>query len=106
MFGVASCTCQRFRGAGVMNGAIVTLEASVVCRFRGKCASLLRVARGAFFFEDSVRFRHSPATVNPRIPGKGALSDPNPREQRKQEAEPEFRALQRRRPLELIEADA
>src|SRR5260370_18623706 len=51
-------------------------------------------------------FCHSPATVNPRIPGKGTLGDPDQREQRQKEAEPESCALQWRRPHEIVEVDA
>ncbi len=40
------------------------------------------------------------------VAGETTPGDPDQREQRQQKAEPEFRALERGRPLEIIEVDA
>jgi len=52
-----------------------------------------------------MRFREPPAAVNARIFKNRPFPTPNQRQQRQQHAEPEFRALQRRRPLEIIQVD-
>lgn len=91
---------------GVMDRAVVTGQASVVGGLCGKRAGLLHVAGGAFLFEDRVRLGHSPAGIDAVVTGKAVPCDPNERKQRQQKAEPEFRALQRRRPLEIVKVDA
>ena len=89
-----------------MGGAVVAVEAGVVDGFRGKCTSDLQVAGGTFFFENGMRFGELATTVNAGVFEKSASGDPEERKQRKQEAEPEFRALQQRRPLEIVQVDA
>ena len=91
---------------GMMDWAVVAGQASVVGGLRGKRAGLLDVARSAFFFEDRVCLGHPAAGIDAMVAGKTARCDPNECKQRQQQAEPEFRALQRRRPLEIIEVDA
>jgi hypothetical protein len=105
MLTVANCACDGFCCASVVIGAVVAGEASRVCDVSGELASLPQVADRAFFFEDSVRPRESAAAVNPRVFKNAALGDPDERKQRQQDAEPQFGALQRRRPLEIVEVD-
>jgi hypothetical protein len=64
VFAVAGSASEAFDLVGVMDGAIVATQASGVGGFRGKSASLRRMARCALLFEDSVRRGHSAATVN------------------------------------------
>src|SRR5712692_4276901 len=106
VFRVARFAGRSRRLRGVVYGPVVAGEASVVGSLRRKCASLLRVTGSAFFFEDGVRFREVAAAVNARVFENGAFGNPEEREQGKQEAEPEFGALERRRPLEIVEVDA
>src|SRR5437762_9741200 len=54
---------------------------------------------------DLVRFGEPAAAVDTGVLEKGAFGDPQEPEQRQQEAEPEFGAFQRRRPLEIVEVD-
>jgi len=91
---------------GVMRGPIVALETGVVGSFRGERARFLHVTRHTFFFEDRMSLRHRPARVHALVSGKTAPGDPTQCQQRQQQAEPEFGALQRRRPLEIVEVDA
>ena len=91
---------------GVMRGPIVALETGVVGSFRGERARFLHVTRHTFFFEDRMSLRHTPARVHALVSGKTAPRDPRQCQQRQQQAEPEFGALQRRRPLEIVEVDA
>jgi hypothetical protein len=109
MFGVAFGTSE-FSFVNetdrVMDGAVVTREAAQVGSLRGECSGLLHVARSAFSFKDRMRCRQPAAAVNAGILVKSAFRDPNKREQWQQEAKPEFRALQRRRPLKIIQVDA
>jgi hypothetical protein len=85
---------------------IVAGEAGAVGGFGGKSAGLLEVARGAFFFEDGVGCGHAAAAVDAGIFGERAFSDPHQCEEREQDAEPQFGALQRRRPFEIVQVDA
>src|SRR5260370_38957531 len=89
----------------MMHGAVVAIEASVDGYFRGKCAGCLDVARGTFIFKNGVWLGQMPAAVNARVFQDSTFGDPEESEQRQQEAEPEFRALQRRRPLGIIRVD-
>src|SRR5258708_12873866 len=106
MVRVTRCARRSGRLCGVMDGAIVAVETSVVPHFRGKCAGCLDVARGTFIFENSVCLGQTSAAVNAGVFQNRALGDPQEREQRQQDAEPEFHALQSRRPFEIIEVDA
>ena len=89
-----------------MSRPIVAVEASAVGSFRRKSARLLDVTGGAFFFENCVRPRHAAAAVDAVVAGKSAPRNPDERAKRQQETEPEFGALQRRRPLEIVQVDA
>src|SRR5437879_4768579 len=89
-----------------MDGAVVTVEASVVNHFRGKYTGLLHMARSAFIFKNDVRLGQTSAAVNARVFENSMFGDPHEREQRQQGTQPEFGALQRRRPLEIIQVDA
>src|SRR6267154_4813289 len=91
---------------GVMRGPIVALETGVVGSLRGERAGFLHVTGHTFFFEDRMSLRHMPARVHALVSGKTAPRDPSQCQQRQQQAEPEFGALQRRRPLEIVEVDA
>ena len=51
-------------------------------------------------------FGEAAATINARVSENGAFGNPSERKQGQQETEPKFRALQRRRPLEVVEVDA
>ena len=89
----------------MMHGSIVAIEAA---KYAGPCGELAGgscVAEVALFFENGVRFGEPAAAVNAGVLEKGAFGDPQEREQRQQEAEPEFGAFQRRRPLEIVEVD-
>ena len=89
-----------------MDGAVVAGQACIAGGLCGKGAHLLHVAGGALFFENGVGLGHSPAGIHTMVAGKTTPGDPEQREQRQQEAEPEFGALQRRRPFEIIKVDA
>ena len=89
-----------------MDGAIVAGETGVAGGFCGKGPGLLHMAGDALFFENGVDSGHPAAGVHTMVAGKTTPGDPDQREQRQQEAEPEFRAFQRRRPLEIVEVDA
>lgn len=93
MLGVAFSTGKLFRCASVMWGPIVAIEAGRVGSFRGKGAGLLDVAGGALSFENGMRFGEAAAAVNAGVFGESAFGDPDQRQQRQQEAQPEFRAL-------------
>ncbi len=64
------------------------------------------MAEVTLLFKNSVRLGKTAAAVNERALEKSAPGDPKESEQGKQQAEPEFRALQRRRPFEIVEVDA
>ena len=81
-------------------------EARVISYLRGKRACRLQMASRAIFFQHRVRFAHAAAGIDAMIAGKAAPRNPHQCEQRQQEAQPEFRALQQRRPLEIVEVDA
>jgi hypothetical protein len=81
-------------------------EASDVDGFRGKYAGLSRMTRGAFFFQDGMRFRQTAAAVDAQVFQDSPSGDPDKHEQRQQETEPESGPLHRRRPLEIVEVDA
>ncbi len=104
--GMTRRASRSWRLRGVMDGAVVAVETSAVGSLRVKCAGFLRVTCCAFFFENGVSFRHTPARVHAMVSGKTAPRDPGEREQGQQEAKAEFRALQRRRPLEIVEVDS
>src|SRR6266404_4023098 len=89
-----------------MEGAVVAVEASVVGSLRGKCAGHLHVTGGTFFFKNGMRFGQAPARVHAMVFGKTAPRDPGGRDREQQNTEPKFGALQRRRPLEIVEIDA
>ena len=89
-----------------MDGAIVAGGTSPAVGFCGKRAHLLHMAGSTFFLEDGVGSGHPAAGIHTMITGKTMPDDPDQREQGKQEAKPEFRALQRGRPLEIVEVDA
>src|ERR1700730_17677150 len=97
---------RSWRLRGVMDGAVVAVETSAVGSLGGKCAGFLRVTCNTFFFENGMSFRHTPSPVSTIVSGKTAPRDPVESEQGQQEAEPEFCALQRRRPLEIVKVDA
>ena len=90
----------------MVDRAVVAVEASAVGGFGGKGAGLLEVAGGAFLFQDGMGAGHAATGVNTMIAREAAPSDPNEREERQERAEPEFGALQRGRPLEIVEVDA
>src|ERR1700687_5224158 len=106
VFGMTRRASRRWRLRGVMHGAVVAVEASAVGSLGGICASILQVTGNTFLFENGMRFRHTPARVHAMVSGKTAPRNPSEREQGQQETKPEFRALQRRRPLEIVEIDA
>jgi hypothetical protein len=84
----------------------MTGETRIVRSLRGRGPGLLQVARSAFFFQNGMRFREPPAAINARVFKNSPFSDPNECQERQQHAEPEFRTLQRRRSLEIIQVDA
>ena len=90
----------------MVDGAIVAGEASVAGGFCGKGPGLLHMAGGALFFENGVGSGHPAAGIHAMIAGKTMPGDPNESEQRQQKTEPKFCALERRRPLEIVEVDA
>jgi hypothetical protein len=106
MLTVARAARERFFCIAVVSWAIVAGEASRVRDLGGELAGFPRVAGRAFFFEHGMGIAHPPAGINAIVAGKGAPGNPDQRKQRQQDAEPEFRALQRRRPLEIIQVDA
>src|SRR4029077_8839261 len=106
MLDVASRAVRGINLFLMMVWAVVAVEASGVSRFRGKCAFSSQVASRAVFFQHRMCFAHAGAGIDAMIARKPAPHNPNQREQRHHEAEPEFRTLQRRRPLEIVEVDA
>ena len=86
--------------------AVVAGQARAVLGLGGKNAGLLQVAGGAFPFEDGVSGAHASAGVDARVFGETAPADPGDRDERKKQAEPKFRTLVLRRPLEIVEVDA
>jgi hypothetical protein len=65
-----------------MDGAVVAGEASVVGCFRGKCAGVLYVTNGAFFFENGMRFGQAAAAEDAGVFEDRSFRDPKKREQR------------------------
>jgi len=106
VFGVAGGAIGRGNARGVMRGAVVATKAGAVGSFSGKCARLLDVASGAFFFEDRMSARHAAARVDAVVAGEAAPGDPEERGERQDQAQPELGALERCRPLEIVEVDA
>src|SRR6267142_6681827 len=105
VFGVA----RRARGSCylccVVNGPVMAAQASGVGSLSGKCAGSLQMPRRAFSFEHGVRCAHAARRIDAIISGKSSPRDPEERDQWQQQAEQEFGALQRRRPLEIVEVD-
>src|SRR5208282_23552 len=61
------------------------------------------MARCALPFQHRVRRAHPPARIHPRILCETVPANPSKRQQRRHHAEPQFRALERRRPLEIVQ---
>ena len=76
MFGVAGGAIGRWDLRRMMRGAVVAIEAGAVGGFSGKCAGLLEVAGGAFFFKHGMGLRQAAAGINKVVTGKSAPDDP------------------------------
>jgi hypothetical protein len=80
MLGVALSASEHFSADetdGMVDWPVMAIKASGVRGFRGKGASLLEVARGAFFFENRVSLGQAASTVNTRIFRERAFGDPD-----------------------------
>ena len=106
MFGMARRAAGCGSLGGMMGWAIVAGEAGAVGSFRRKCFGLAHVAGGTLFFEDGVGSGQAAAAVNAGIAGQAFFGDPKEGQQQEHEAEPKLGALERRRPLEIIQIDA
>jgi hypothetical protein len=106
MFDVASRAVRRINLFRMMDGPVVAVETGGVRHFGGKCACRSQVACSAIFFQHRMRFAHAAAGVDAMITRKAAPGNPNHGKQRQREAKPEFGALQRCRPFEIVEVNA
>ena len=90
----------------VVPRAVVAGETGGVCGGGGEFAALRDMASGALFFDNGVGSAHGAAGVDARIAGIAAPSDPSDSEKRDEDGEEEFRALERRGSLEIVQVDA
>ena len=105
MLRVARRATKCFGLRGVMHRPIVARQTSRIAGLRGKRALPLQVARRALSLQHRVRRAHPPARVHPRIARETVPPDPHQSNRRHANAQPKPRALQRRRPLEVIQVD-
>jgi hypothetical protein len=105
VFGVARRATKCIRLRSVVHRPIVARQTSRIAGLRRKHARRLHVARRTVSLQHRVRLAHSPARIHPRVPRKSVPANPNQRDRRQPHAQPKLRALQRRRPLEIIQVD-
>src|SRR5262245_35659767 len=91
---------------GMVNGAVMAGEAGGIFGLGAEVTGLLDVAGGTLRFENGVRFAEAPAGIDAGIALGEVIRDPEESDKRKQKAEPEFGALEPRRPFEIVEVDA
>ena len=96
--------CRDLRG--MMSRAIVAGEAGAIGGSCGKRFGLAQMAGGALFFQNGVGTRQAAAAVDVGIARHAFFCDPKESQQKEHKADPQFGALERRRPLEIIEVDA
>ncbi len=96
--------CRDLRG--MMSRAIVAGEAGAIGGSCGKRFGLAQMAGGALFFQNGVGTRQAAAAVDVGIARQAFFCDPKESQQKEHKADPQFGALERRRPLEIIEVDA
>ena len=89
-----------------MHGAVVAVEAPEYICFGGELTGNSCMAQVALLFKNGMGFGQAAAAVNAGVFENGTFGDPHKREQRQQKTEPEFGALQRCRPPEIVEVNA
>ena len=67
VLGVTRCARRTCPFCGLMDRAIVAVEASSVSRLRGKCSRRSKVAGSAILFQHRVRFAHAAAGIDAMI---------------------------------------
>lgn len=89
-----------------MSRAVVAIEAGVIGSFCRKLSRLAHMTGRALFFEDRMSTGQAAAAVHAGITGQAFFSDPRESKQQQHNAEPKLGALERCRPLEIVEVDA
>ena len=106
MFGVARRAIGSAHLPSMVDRTVMTRETSLILDLGREDRGLLDVARCALRFEDGVRRRHAAAAVDPRIFVECVPENPQYGQHRREKTQPELSALQRSRPLEIVEIDA
>ena len=89
----------------VMRWPVMTSQARRIRRRSRKSSRQLPMARRALLFEHCVCSTQSPAGINAIIMSKKVPTDPHQRNHRRQNRQPQFRALERSRPFEIIQVN-
>ena len=105
MLRMATRATKGIRLRSVMHRAVVTSQTSRIASLRRKRSRRPHMARRALRFQHRVCRTHPPARIHARVPRKSVPSNPNQHKRRQPHAKPKFRALQPRRPLEIIQVD-
>lgn len=90
----------------MVHWAVMAVETSEHVCLGGEFSWNPVVAGRALFFQYGMGSRQTAAAVDTGIPGQAFSGDPKESQQQEQKAEPELGALQRCRPLEIVEVDA
>jgi hypothetical protein len=105
MFRVASRTTKRGALRRVMHRRVVASQTSRITDLCRKHARRLHVARRTLRRQHRVRLAHPPARIHARVPRESVPRNPNHGQRRQPHTQPELRALQPSRPLEIIQVD-
>ena len=106
MLGVARGAIWSVHLTGVVDRAVMTRETRLILDLGREDRGLLDVTRRALRFEDGVRRGHAAAAVYPRIFVECVPENPQYGQHRREKTQPELSALQRSRPLEIVQIDA
>jgi len=94
--------CRQLR---MMCRPVMTRETSRIRRTRGKSSRSPHVARLALLLEHRMCWTQPAARIHARIAHKKMPTSPHQCDSRRQHSQPQFRALERRRPLEVVQVD-